>query len=328
LGDRAQKTGSFLQGNVVYSIKQDGEILDIRIADLMMQYPGGKLALDGISLEIGQGMFGLLGPNGAGKTSLIKILATLLKPTGGSVQVDGRDLEKYRKQIRKQIGYLPQDFTSFPRLTAREFLDYVARLKGIKPRRSRAAQVDAVLESVGLYDARDRRADKLSGGMKRRLGIAQSLIGGPRFLIIDEPTVGLDPEERVRFRNLLSDLTREEKIILLSTHIVGDISSTCSRIALLDEGKVVFAGPPAELVERTRGKVWKVTALPEEMDAIKLRYPVVSSVPSVTGYELRLVADGVEDRPAETVEPNLEDAYVFFMESADGRRLEAEQEPG
>jgi ABC-type multidrug transport system ATPase subunit len=297
--------------------------MDIQIRDLNMQYPGGKLALKGVSLDIGKGMFGLLGPNGAGKTSLIKILATLLKPTAGSIQIDGLDLEKNRKQIRKQIGYLPQEFTSFPKLTAREFLDYVARLKGIRSRKARTSLIDNVLENVGLSDARDRRADKLSGGMKRRLGIAQSLIGGPRILIIDEPTVGLDPEERVRFRNLLSDLTREEKIILLSTHIVGDISSTCARIALLDEGEVVFSGPPGELVERTRGKVWNVTALPEEMDAVKLRYPVVSSVPSVTGYELRLVADSVADRPAAAVDPNLEDAYVYFMDSAERRAAEA-----
>jgi len=288
-----------------------------------MQYPGGKLALKGVSLDVGSGMFGLLGPNGAGKTSLIRILATLLKPTSGSIRIDGLDLETHRKQIRKQIGYLPQEFTSFPKLTAREFLDYVARLKGIRSRKARTSLIDTVLENVGLSGARDRRADKLSGGMKRRLGIAQSLIGGPRIMIIDEPTTGLDPEERVRFRNLLSDLTREEKIILLSTHIVGDISSTCARIALLDEGRVVFSGPPGELVERTRGKVWNVTALPEEMDAVKLRYPVVSSVPSVTGYELRLVADSVADRPAATVEPNLEDAYVYFMDSAERRAAEA-----
>ena len=297
--------------------------MDIQIRDLNMQYRGGKLALKGVSLDIGNGMFGLLGPNGAGKTSLIKILATLLKPTAGSIRIGGLDLEKNRKQIRKQIGYLPQEFTSFPKLTAREFLDYVARLKGIRSRKARASLIDNVLENVGLSDARDRRADKLSGGMKRRLGIAQSLNGGPRILIIDEPTVGLDPEERVRFRNLLSDLTREEKIILLSTHIVGDISSTCARIALLDEGEVVFSGPPGELVERTRGKVWNVTALPEEMDAVKLRYPVVSSVPSITGYELRLVADSVAGRPAAVVEPNLEDAYVYFMDSTERRAANA-----
>jgi len=297
--------------------------MDIQIRDLNMQYRGGKLALKEVNLDIGNGMFGLLGPNGAGKTSLIKILATLLKPTAGSIRIDGLDLERNRKQIRKQIGYLPQEFTSFPKLTAREFLDYVARLKGIRSRKARTSLIDNVLENVGLSDARDRRADKLSGGMKRRLGIAQSLIGGPRILIIDEPTVGLDPEERVRFRNLLSDLTREEKIILLSTHIVGDISSTCARIALLDEGEVVFSGPPGELVERTRGKVWNITALPEEMDAVKLRYPVVSSVPSITGYELRLVADSVADRPAAVVEPNLEDAYVYFMDSAERRAANA-----
>jgi ABC-2 type transport system ATP-binding protein len=297
--------------------------MNIRIEGLAMRYPGGTLALDGVSLDIGPGMFGLLGPNGAGKTSLIKILATLLKPTGGAVQVDGRDLDKQRKAIRRQIGYLPQDFTSFPKLTAREFLDYAARLKGVRSRRARVAQVDAVLENVGLFDARDRRADKLSGGMKRRLGIAQSLLGNPKFMIIDEPTVGLDPEERVRFRNLLSDLAREDRVIILSTHIVGDISSTCSRIALLDEGRVVFSGPPRELVESARGKVWTVTALPAEMDAIKMRYPVVASVPSVEGYELRLVADPVPDRPAAPAEPSLEDAYVYFMERGERRVRDA-----
>jgi len=291
--------------------------MNISIRGLKMRYPRGKLALQGVDLEIGNGMFGLLGPNGAGKTSLIKILATLLKPTAGSVVIDGLDLGRHRRTFRRLIGYLPQDFTSFPKLTAREFLDYIARLKGIRSRKGRSALVDSVLESVGLLDARDRRADKLSGGMKRRLGIAQSLIGGPRIMIIDEPTVGLDPEERVRFRNLLSDLTREEKVIILSTHIVGDISSTCARIALLDEGRVVFCGPPGDLVERTRGKVWRIDARPEEMDALKMRYPVVSSVPSVAGYELRLVADAVEGRPAVTVDPNLEDAYVYFMESAE-----------
>jgi ABC-2 type transport system ATP-binding protein len=291
--------------------------MNISIRGLKMQYPGGKLALQGVDLDIGNGMFGLLGPNGAGKTSLIKILATLLRPTSGAIEIDALDLGRHRRTFRRQIGYLPQDFTSFPKLTAREFLDYVARLKGIRSRKGRNGLVDSVLESVGLTDARDRRADKLSGGMKRRLGIAQSLIGGPKIMIIDEPTVGLDPEERVRFRNLLSDLTREEKVIILSTHIVGDISSTCSRIALLNEGRVVFSGPPGDLVERTRGKVWRIDALPEEMDALKMRYPVVSSVPSVAGYELRLVADAVEGRPAVTVEPNLEDAYVYFMESAE-----------
>jgi ABC-2 type transport system ATP-binding protein len=289
--------------------------MDILIRGLRMQYPGGKLALKDVDLEIGAGMFGLLGPNGAGKTSLIRILATLLKPTAGTVRVDDLDLDRNRKAIRRLIGYLPQDFTSFPKLSAREFLDYIARLKGIRSRKSRSSLIDSILESVGLFDARDRAADELSGGMKRRLGIAQTLIGSPKIIIIDEPTTGLDPEERVRFRNLLSDLAREEKIILLSTHIVGDISSTCGHIALLDEGEVVFSGPPVDLINRTRGKVWKVTALPEEMDAVKTRYPVVSSVPSEAGYELRLVADSVTERPAITVEPNLEDAYVYFMDS-------------
>lgn len=285
-----------------------------------MRYRGGKTALRNVSLDIDSGMFGLLGPNGAGKTSLIRILATLLKPTAGEVEVDGKDLQKKRKEIRKLIGYLPQEFTSFAKLRVREFLDYAARLKGIRPRKKRSQLIEDVLEDVGLYEARDRQASKLSGGMKRRLGIAQTLISDPKIMIIDEPTVGLDPEERVRFRNLLSDLTRKEKIILLSTHIVGDISSTCNRIALLNLGRIVFNGSPAELVSKAEGKIWKVSAFSEELDAIKTKYAVVSSVPSESGYELRLIADEYTNGSAVPVEPNLEDAYVLFMQSVERER--------
>jgi ABC-type multidrug transport system ATPase subunit len=166
---------------------------------------------------------------------------------------------------------------------------------------------------VGLYEARDRKAGHLSGGMKRRLGIAQTLIGDPKILIVDEPTVGLDPEERVRFRNLLSDLSRQDKTIILSTHIVGDISSTCSRIALLDLGRVIFDGTPADLGAAARGKVWRADVSALDLDTIKSKYPVISAVPSERGYEIRVVANRYADGPAESVEPNLEDAYVYFM---------------
>lgn len=189
--------------------------MPVNIRNLTMRYPEGTTALRDVDMEIENGMFGLLGPNGAGKTSLIRILATLLKPTAGEVRIDNLDLKKNRKEIRHLIGYLPQEFSSFPRLTVWEFVDYVARLKGIGSKRERSALIDGVLTEVGLFEARDRKTDRLSGGMKRRLGIAQTLIGGPKIMIIDEPTVGLDPEERVRFRNLLSDLTRQEKTILL-----------------------------------------------------------------------------------------------------------------
>ena len=285
----------------------------IEIKGLTHRYKGGKTALRNVDLEIGSGMFGLLGPNGAGKTTLIRILVTHLKPTEGRITIDGLDLQRQRKKIRLLTGYLPQEFSSFPRLSAWEFLDYIACLKGIKPRQKRMALIEKILEDVGLFEARDRKAGHLSGGMKRRLGIAQTLIGDPRIMIVDEPTVGLDPEERVRFRNLLSDLSRQDKTIILSTHIVGDISSTCSRIALLDLGRVIFDGTPAALAEAARGKVWRTDVDALDLDAVKTKYPVISAVPSAKGYEIRVVAETYDDGPAESVEPNLEDAYIYFM---------------
>jgi len=291
----------------------------ITIRGLTHRYPGNTVALKDVNLDIEKGMFGLLGPNGAGKTTLIRILVTLLKPTAGRVLINGLDLEKDRKKIRQLTGYLPQEFTSFARLTVWEFLDYVGCLRGIRPRSRRHTLIEKTLEDVGLYEARDRKASKLSGGMKRRLGIAQTLISDPQIMIIDEPTVGLDPEERVRFRNLLSDLSRQEKVILLSTHIVGDISSTCSRIALLNEGNLVFNGTPAELAAKVQGKVWKASITSQELDFFKTKYQVISAVPSEAGYELRIVAENYADGPAESVEPNLEDAYVYFMQSKDGQ---------
>ncbi|OGD11028.1 MAG: multidrug ABC transporter ATP-binding protein [Candidatus Aminicenantes bacterium RBG_13_62_12] len=290
----------------------------IIIHQLTHCYSGRTTALKDVELEIRSGMYGLLGPNGAGKTSLIRILVTLLKPTSGQVTIDGLDLIKDRKRIRLQTGYLPQEFTSFPRLTVSEFLDYSAGLKGIQSRAERQAQIEKILEDVGLFEARNRLAAKLSGGMKRRLGIAQTLIGDPPIMIIDEPTVGLDPEERVRFRNILSELSRQDKLILLSTHIVGDISSTCSRIALLNEGRIVFEGPPEDLVAQVRGKVWKVSAAAGEIDRVKSQYPVMSAIPLEGGYLLRVLADQAPRIGGEPADPNLEDAYVSFMQSATG----------
>ncbi len=289
--------------------------MQISISGLTKRYPGGKYAIRDIDLNIGSGMFGLLGPNGAGKTTLMRILVTMLKPTTGQVLVDGMDLQKHRRQIRKMVGYLPQDFSTFSKLAVWEFLDYAGSLSGLRNRKERSAQVDRLLDSVGLFDVRDRRADKLSGGMKRRLGIAQTLVGDPKIMVVDEPTVGLDPQERLRFRNLMADLTRQDIIIILSTHIVGDISSTCTDMALLNTGKIVFNGPPTDLVTAAKGRVWKVSASDQELDNLKERYPVISTVPAEHGYEVRLVADEVAGKAAEPVEPNLEDAYILYMQS-------------
>jgi len=229
--------------------------VQIEIKNLNKTYPGGFKALDDISLTITNGMFGLLGPNGAGKSTLMRILVTLMQPSSGQVFVDGMELSSHRKEIRKMVGYLPQDFRFFAKLKSWEFLDYAARLAGMNSRKERLERVDEMLESVGLLEFRERMANKLSGGMKRRLGIAQALIARPSIIIVDEPTTGLDPEERIRFRNLLSDLGHSDTIIILSTHIVGDISSTCNQMALLNEGALIYQGTPDKLVAGARGHV-------------------------------------------------------------------------
>jgi ABC-2 type transport system ATP-binding protein len=287
----------------------------ITIRGLSKQYENGYFALDGIDLTIHEGMFGLLGPNGAGKSTLIRILVTLLKSTSGTVLIDGKDINSKRKEIREMLGYLPQDFHFFPKLKSWEFLDYSARLAGIKNRKIRSERVQELLNNFGLYEARNRMANNLSGGMKRRLGIAQALIGKPRIIIVDEPTTGLDPEERIRFRNIISSLSHEDIIIILSTHIVGDISSTCNQMALLNLGKVVYQGSPDKLVAQTRGHVWHVEATQEEFDELKIKYPITSTIPMGKGWEIQLVGEKPEGYNAYEVEPNLEHAYVDFMEN-------------
>jgi len=292
--------------------------LRIAIHDLFKQYKGGKQALKDVNLDIGSGMFGLLGPNGAGKTTLMRILVTLMKQTSGEVTIDGLDLHKNRKHIRKMLGYLPQDFSVFSRLKTWEFLDYSARLAGLRGRKLRLEQVDRALEEVGLFDVRERRATKLSGGMKRRLGIAQTMIGDPKIMIVDEPTVGLDPEERLRFRNTLADLSRKDMIIILSTHIVGDISSTCGDMAILNEGEIVFNGSPQSLIESAEGNVWMCSATDAELDDLKRTYPVISTVPSEQGWEVRLVGKKLGGHKTTLAAPNLEDAYICFMQRIGG----------
>jgi ABC-type multidrug transport system ATPase subunit len=289
--------------------------LEIRISNLDKIYPGGYKALSNINLTIENGMYGLLGPNGAGKSTLMRILVTLMQSTSGEVLVNGMDIRKHRKEIRTMVGYLPQDFRFFTKLKAWEFLDYAARLGGITDRRERGRRIDEMLTSVGLFDFRNRMANKLSGGMKRRLGIAQALIASPSIIIVDEPTTGLDPEERIRFRNLLSDLGRSDTIIILSTHIVGDISSTCNQMALLNEGQLVYQGTPDNLVERTRGFVWSAQVTQEEYDRLKVDFPVISTIPSGGGWEIQFVGEKPSFIEAREVAPNLEHAYVHYMEN-------------
>ena len=289
--------------------------MKIEIRDLNKIYPNGTHALKNINLVIESGMFGLLGPNGAGKSTLMRILVTLVKPTSGVVLLDGKDIQKHRKEVRKILGYLPQDFRFFTSLKTWEFLDYSAALAGMKNRKERLKEVDRMLDQVGLLEVRDRNANKLSGGMKRRLGIAQALIGNPKLFIVDEPTTGLDPDERIRFRNILSTLSqKQDVIIILSTHIVGDISSTCQNMALLNKGELVFYGRPENLVNEAKGHVFKMNLTPYEYEKAKEEYDIISTIPVENGWEVQIVSDLPPDGNAVEIEPNIEHAYVYYME--------------
>ncbi|MDR2775173.1 MAG: ABC transporter ATP-binding protein [Tannerella sp.] len=288
--------------------------MSISIRSLNMRYPNGNHALKNINMEIPTGMFGLLGPNGAGKSTLMRILVALMEPTSGEVDVFGYNLLKQRKEVRKILGYLPQDFRFFAKYKTYEFLDYAARLSGMNNGKQRRQAVDTMLESVGLFDVRERYANKLSGGMKRRLGIAQALIHSPKLIIVDEPTTGLDPEERIRFRNLLAEISKKDVTIILSTHIVGDISSTCNCMALMNKGEVVFYGAPQAMLCETEGKVWRMKVSGDDLPLVDRKYPVISTIPSGTGWEVQVVADEIEGYDAEPYPPNLEHAYVYYME--------------
>jgi ABC-type multidrug transport system ATPase subunit len=288
--------------------------MKIEITGLNQIYPNGNHALKDINIEFGTGMFGLLGPNGAGKSSLMRIIVTLMKPTSGLVLVNGMDIQKHRKELRKMLGYLPQDFRFFTSLKTWEFLDYSGSLAGLKNRRERLTEVDRLLDQVGLLEVRDRQANRLSGGMKRRLGIAQALIGNPKIIVVDEPTTGLDPDERIRFRNILSQLSQHDVTIILSTHIVGDISSTCQGMALLNKGELVFSGSPENLVKNAEGHVFRLTLNPYDYEIVKERYNVISTIPVEAGWEVQIVSDDVPEYPSENIIPNIEHAYVYFME--------------
>ncbi|MCU0454994.1 MAG: ABC transporter ATP-binding protein [Bacteroidales bacterium] len=288
--------------------------MKIEIRDLNKIYPNGNRALKNINLEFGHGMFGLLGPNGAGKSSLMRIIVTLMKPTSGVVLVEGKDIQKHRKEIRAMLGYLPQDFRFFTALKTWEFLDYSGSLAGMRNRKQRIAEVDRLLDQVGLLEVRDRKANRLSGGMKRRLGIAQALIGNPRIIVVDEPTTGLDPDERIRFRNILSTLSQNDVTIILSTHIVGDISSTCQGMALLNRGELVFEGKPEDLIRHAEGHVFRMNLTPYEYEKAKERYNVISTIPVDAGWEVQVVSDDVPEFEAAPIIPNIEHAYVYYME--------------
>lgn len=284
--------------------------MEVRIQNLHKRY--GKIhALKDINLEIGQGMFGLLGPNGAGKTTLMRILATLIPKTEGTVRIGPYDLDTEPHKVREILGYLPQSFNTYRNFTAAEVLDYVAVLKGITDKKERARAVAEVLEQVNLTHRAHEKVGTYSGGMKQRVGIAQALLGNPKLLIVDEPTAGLDPEERIRFRNLLAEISRD-RVVILSTHVVADVESACGALAVLDRGRIVFTGTPDELARRAEGKVWSLTLPPDELGRLQ-GVRILARRQTDEGVQIRCLADRPPLSSARPVPPSLEDGYMVTV---------------
>lgn len=280
----------------------------LRIQEVGRQY-GDLWALRNISLEISQGVLGLLGPNGAGKSTLMRIITTISQPTEGQVLWDGQSLSEAPNRLRNVLGYLPQNFGIYPKLTAREFLRYLASAKGIDARE----RIDDLLLLLNLNEAADRRLETFSGGMKQRVGIAQALLNDPELLIVDEPTVGLDPEERARFRNLLSELAGN-RIVILSTHIVSDVEAVAEQIAILHEGDLLANVSPEELLTSAEGKVWKMTIDSGRLAEIRNKYQVTSASHRSGGTLVRVTAENPPGPQAEQAAPNMEDAYLWIMQ--------------
>lgn len=280
----------------------------------MKTYPSGVQALKGVNLEIQPGIFGLLGPNGAGKTTLMKILATLLEPDGGTAEMDGLDLINAKAETRKKLGYLPQDFGLYPTLTAVQMLNYFAKLKGVTDRKERHSLVDALLERVNLTAERNRRLGGFSGGMRQRVGIAQALIGNPELLIVDEPTAGLDPEERSRLHNMLAESARENTVILLSTHIVSDVSTLCNHFAVIRGGKILAATSPEAALAELDGHIWEATLPREQVARLTANGKVLSSQMTAGRTRVRILSkNGKPADPFVAATATLEDYYFIVV---------------
>lgn len=295
----------------VEQTQQNSTTLTLNIEGVGKQYTRSSWGLRDISLNLRSGVLGLLGPNGAGKSTLMRILATITRPTTGKVSWNGKDIAKSPDELRAVLGYLPQDFGIYPHLTPVEFLDYLAAIKGLD---SRAAhnRIEELLQLVNLTEVRNRPLGGFSGGMKQRVGIAQALLNDPRLLIVDEPTAGLDPEERARFRNLLSDLS-SERIVILSTHIVSDVEATATMIALISNGRLLRYTAPETLLKELQDRVWEWVVQSTDLVALQGRYRFSSQVRRTDGVHVRAVAETRPTLEAQSVEPNLEDVYLNAM---------------
>jgi len=295
--------------------------MQLNISNLSKTYSNGVEALKKVSLNIGRGMFGLLGPNGAGKSTLMRILATLQEPDTGTAVFNDIDILKEKDKLRKTLGYLPQEFGVYPKINAETLLNHVAVLKGINQRGERKELVKALLNKTNLYDQRKKNLGGYSGGMKQRFGIAQALIANPKLIIVDEPTAGLDPAERNRFLNLLSELG-DNAVVILSTHIVDDVKELCTKMAVINQGEVLLQGNPLEAIESIKGKVWKKIIDKTTLDEYKNNFNVVSEKLIAGKPIIHILNDTNPGEGFESVTPDLEDVY-FAQIFGEGEKQEA-----
>jgi ABC-2 type transport system ATP-binding protein len=303
--------------------------MELHIRNISKTYANGVQALKNVSLTIPAGMYGLLGPNGAGKSTLMRILATLQDADEGNARLECIDVLHRKDEVRKTLGYLPQEFGVYPKVSAEKMLDHFALLKGIADRRARKEVVEALLRQTNLWDVRKQKLGGYSGGMKQRFGVAVALLGNPKLLIVDEPTAGLDPAERVRFLNLLSELG-ENSVVLLSTHIVEDVSELCTRMAIINKGEILLEAEPVRAMHDLRGRIWRRVIAKAELPAIEQSYAVISTKLLGGRTVVHVFSDGAPGAGFEPTEPDLEDVYFSAMrlrpasaQSASARRAEA-----
>ncbi|HEX8831988.1 MAG TPA: ABC transporter ATP-binding protein [Longimicrobium sp.] len=295
--------------------------MELQIRDVSKTYPNGVQALKDVTLTIPAGMYGLLGPNGAGKSTLMRILATLQEPDAGTIRLGDLDVVRQKDAVRQTLGYLPQEFGVYPKVSAEELLGHFALLKGIGEGRARKEVVEALLRQTNLWEVRKQKLGGYSGGMKQRFGVAVALLGNPRLMIVDEPTAGLDPAERVRFLNLLSELG-ENSVVILSTHIVEDVSELCTRMAIIDRGEILLEAEPLGAMEEMRGRIWRRVIERGALAQVEREHAVVSTKLLGGRTVVHVYADGSPGAGFEPVEPDLEDVYFTAMAGHIGRRRE------
>jgi ABC-type multidrug transport system ATPase subunit len=293
------------------------------IRDLSKTYPNGTQALREVSLDVPRGMFGLLGPNGAGKSTLMRIIATLQEPDGGQVRLGEIDVLREKAEVRKTLGYLPQSFGFHPKTRAERLLEHFAILKGINDNGARRDTVEALLRKTNLWEVRKEKLGTFSGGMRQRFGVAVALLGNPKLIIVDEPTAGLDPAERVRFLNLLSEIG-EDSVVILSTHIVEDVEELCTRMAIIDRGEILLQAEPSGAIDELRGRIWRKTVTREELPELEREQPVICTKLLAGRTIVHVYAATSPGAEFETVEPDMKDVYFSVMAGHHGRRALAE----